>query len=406
MRILFAGVALASCGYWLLVVVRFAQVRRAVKRLADLPAPAPARWPRLTLVVPACNEEAALGPALRSRLTDDYPDLEVIVVDDRSTDGTGRVADAIAAEDPRVRAVHVTELPPGWLGKLNALELGGRAATGEWLLFSDADVHVEPGTLRRAVAVAEARDLDLLAVLPRVVHRGLLLTALLSGVIRSIALQFRLWEVEDPRSRAYLGIGAFNLVRRSTWQRAGGFDWLRLEPVDDAGLGLLFKRIGARCGLAAAQDLVEVEWYPSFWTAVVGAERAAFSLCDHRASVAFGAAAFSLVTELGLFLGLLPTPVPGLRALVIATAALATAGSAALDVWAGAPAATALLLFPGAVLSAAMVVRAGIVGAMRGGIVWRGTLYRSSELRPGRRVRLFGAWQTPLPRVAAPPRAG
>src|SRR5215813_7146952 len=113
------------------------RVMQGLPLLADDASPTPPEWPSVSLIVPARNEEASIGPAVRSRLAEGYPALEVVLVDDRSTDGTGAVMDAIAAEDPRVRAIHVTSLPEGWLGKLHALREGLQLATGEWLLFSD-----------------------------------------------------------------------------------------------------------------------------------------------------------------------------------------------------------------------------------------------------------------------------
>src|SRR6185503_6720653 len=109
--------------------------------LARQRSPDPPRWPKLSIIIPACNEAASIEAAVTSRLAQDYPDFEVCVIDDRSTDGTGAIVDRLAEGDPRVRAVHITELPEGWLGKVHALHRGVSIATGEWLLLSDADVH-------------------------------------------------------------------------------------------------------------------------------------------------------------------------------------------------------------------------------------------------------------------------
>src|SRR5262249_27703403 len=150
--------------------------------LADDASPAPPEWPSVSLIVPARNEEASIGPAVRSRLAEGYPALEVVLVDDRSTDGTGAVVDALAREDGRIQPVHVQTLPPGWLGKVHALREGLRLAKGEWILFSDADVHLAPSALQKAVALAEARGLDQLAVLPQLVPTHWLIDAAMASL--------------------------------------------------------------------------------------------------------------------------------------------------------------------------------------------------------------------------------
>ena len=94
--------------------------------------------------------------ATRSLLAQDYPELALIAVDDRSTDGTGAILDAIAAEDTRLKVLHIEELPAGWLGKTHALHAAAATSSADWLLFTDADVLFVPDTLRRAIALAEA----------------------------------------------------------------------------------------------------------------------------------------------------------------------------------------------------------------------------------------------------------
>jgi glycosyltransferase involved in cell wall biosynthesis len=164
-----------------------------------------------------------MEPGIRTRMADGYPELEIVLVDDRSEDETGAIADRLASEDPRVKAVRVTELPEDWLGKQHALQHGVEAATGDWLLFSDSDVLFEPGTLRRAVAYCEYRQRDHLAVMPELLPRGFLLDTVLAVFVRTLTVAGRLWQVEDPKSRAALGSGSFNLVRRSAFDLTPGF---------------------------------------------------------------------------------------------------------------------------------------------------------------------------------------
>jgi cellulose synthase/poly-beta-1,6-N-acetylglucosamine synthase-like glycosyltransferase len=374
--------------YWLVSGVLAVLTRRSLQSLDELHPKEPAVYPRLSLIIPACNEADTVEAAVLSRLADDYPDLEVALVDDRSTDATGAIVDRLAAQDPRVKAVHVTALPGGWLGKLNAQEVGQRATSGAWLLFSDADVHFAPGTLRRAVAWAEERQLDHLAVMPRLVAKGFWLCVTLSTVVRTILISIRAWAIEDPKSSAFMGVGAFNLVRRSAWEKTKGFEWLRLEPIDDMGIGLLMKRSGFRSALVGGQKLVSVEWYPSVRALAVGSERASFTLCNCSLIIALAVAFASVVAELGFLAAFLPGAGPILRVAGGATLLVALATTLVVDAWSDIPFAAGLLFPVGAVLQAFALVRAGILGALRGGIVWRGTLYPTALLRAGRRVKL------------------
>ena len=179
------------------------RVVRTVPLLAQSDAPPPQAWPKLSIVIPACNEAAALESALRSVLEQDYPDLEIILIDDRSTDGTAAIVDRMAAADPRILAIHVEQLPEGWLGKVHALDLGAAKAGGSWLLFTDADVHMAPGTLRRAIAYAAQHSIDHLAAVPDLWPSSLLVDAVLALFCRTFMVAMRLWAVADPKSDAF-----------------------------------------------------------------------------------------------------------------------------------------------------------------------------------------------------------
>ena len=192
-EICWLGVAIVGLGYAIASLWGTVLVVRGIPVLLRDGSPSPERWPRVSLIVPARNEEQTLGPAIRSRLEDGYPALEVVLIDDRSTDGTGAVVDAIAAADARVRALHLTSLPPGWLGKLHAMNEGLRLATGEWVLFSDADVHLAPGTLERAVRLAEAQRLDHLSILPQLRPATWLVDAALASFARTGLILGRAW---------------------------------------------------------------------------------------------------------------------------------------------------------------------------------------------------------------------
>jgi cellulose synthase/poly-beta-1,6-N-acetylglucosamine synthase-like glycosyltransferase len=234
----------AGAVWWLAMLAAFLRTRRSVPFVRDFDDPALAEWPRVSMVIPARNEEETIEPAVRSRLRDAYPNLEVLLIDDRSTDGTGAAIDRLAAEDSRVVPVHVTELPADWLGKQHAMQVGLDHASGTWILFTDADVHATPGCLRRAVARCEVRGFDLLAVIPELRGAGFVLDAVIAQFLRTVLVATRPWAIQDAGTSGGVGAGAFSLVRRSTLDRSPGLEWLKLELADDIALGQMLKASG------------------------------------------------------------------------------------------------------------------------------------------------------------------
>ncbi len=393
-HLLLSVYAFVGAAYWLWTLVGVVRVVRSVPILADENPPMPERWPSLAVVIAARDEADTLEPALRSLLGQDYPDLRVVLVDDRSTDGTGEIADAVAATSRRLEVVHVRELPEEWLGKVYALAQGAERVESDWLLFTDADIHFAPGALRKAVAFAEARPVDHLAAAPDLLAPNALMDAMIQAFLRSFSVCLRLWAVEDPKSRAFAGVGAFNLVRRSALEQTPGFEWLRLEVADDVGLGLMIKRHGGRSVLANARGLIRVTWYPSFAAAARGAEKgfASVGYCSVPRMLLVSAVG-PLVELAPLLLPIaawLPVPygVPGLRPAAVVVLAAAATAMAIVSRWSRRRFLPALLL-PAAILAGAwLLLRTTWLGWRRGGIVWRDTLYPSSLLRGKLKVRI------------------
>src|SRR5947199_2314204 len=225
---------------------------RSIRSLRDLP-PLAGPLPRVSIIIPARNEERNLEEALRSILALDYDNLEIDVVDDRSTDRTGEILDRLAAVEPRLRVVHVRELPPGWLGKNHALWLGAEKATGDFLLFTDADVVFEPSALRRAVGAMVSDGLDHLTASPEIARPSVLFELFIGAFSLFFALFTKPWKVRDPRSPHHVGIGAFNLVRAAAYRAAGGHRAIAMRPDDDLKLGKLLKTRGFRSELVFGQ---------------------------------------------------------------------------------------------------------------------------------------------------------
>jgi hypothetical protein len=371
---------------WLVQLVLAWLIVRRVTPTSSLAAPAPEKWPRLSILVPARDEAFDIEAALTSKLQTTYPEVELIAINDRSVDATPQIIDTIAAADPRVRAVHIEALPEGWLGKLHAMQRGLDVATGEWVLFSDADVHIEKGVLEKLISVAEAERLDMIAVFPRMHSVNLWLDATLGSMLRVLALSGRAWRANDERSPVGVGVGAFNLVRRSKLEETRAIEELKMEVADDVALGALLKQSGARCRFYVGRFDVHLVFLDSW--------RAALRSTDKGG----GMLGYSLLAALAISAG------PLLIDVVIPIAGIAAGGVAAI---AGASALfiatlTHFLLINhfrgprvgaftwpfGHLLNSVLTLHAGLKAWRNQGIYWRDTFYSRETLEAGRRLKL------------------
>ncbi|MBN1910248.1 MAG: glycosyltransferase, partial [Pirellulales bacterium] len=300
--------------YWVLQAVGAWLVARRIPQLIEVEVAPPATWPRVSIVVAAANEAESIEGAAQTLLAQDYPDFEVILVDDRSQDATGQIVDRLAADDARVRPVHITELPEDWLGKVHALDCGFKLAQGDWVLFTDADVHLRPDTLRRAVAYGEANQLDHLALAPDFWSSHWLLDIMITTFLRGFLVAIRAWAVADPKSKAFAGVGAFNLVRRGALEKTPGFEWLRLEVADDMGLGMMLKQSGARTALLAATGVVGLYWYSTLGEMARGTEKGFASVARCSVLRMMRMAVLSVLLEGSPLVFLWPWGIPGLMA--------------------------------------------------------------------------------------------
>ena len=370
---------------FLAVVVPFVLLVRSRNAIPKLPAckrdPEP---PRLSVVVPARDEARAIGRAVDSLLSQDYPDLEIVVVDDRSRDATGAVVGELAKHDSRIRAIRVAELPAGWLGKNHALWRGAERASGEWLLFTDADVVFGPGALRRAVGYAVTEGLDHLTLAPRLVARGLALRAFVAFFAYAFIALWGAYLANDPKSARGVGIGAFNLVRRSAYERIGTMRALSLRPDDDIRLGRRLRGFGFRQRVLNGNDLLSVEWYPSLGAAISGLEKSMYSSLEYRVRDALGVVVYLLATMVWPFVGVIvlggiDRVLLGIVVVCLAAGLLETyrQSTEALT-----PSALllALLLPFSALCFAYAIVRSAYLAETRG-VRWRGTTYPLSLLR-------------------------
>jgi chlorobactene glucosyltransferase len=267
----------------LLLLLAVAALLNTIVNLLTAPrlraAAEPAVLPPLSVIIPARNEERVIERTVRAMLAQSYQPLEVIVVDDRSTDSTGAILRSF--RDPRLVVVEGSEPPPGWLGKPWALDLGSRRATGELLLFADADICYAPGALEAAVRHFRKRGVALLALMPRFVLRGFWENVLMPYLAEFLFMLFPIRLGNASRSeRLAVGGGAGNLVSREVYDALGGHQTLRDAIVDDIGIARLFRRAGYRTELVLADDFVSVRMYHGLREIVEGFTKNAFSVFD------------------------------------------------------------------------------------------------------------------------------
>ncbi len=350
----------------------------------DKDADALPELPTLSVVIPARNEERRLEEALRTVLGQEYPGvLEVVLVDDRSGDGTGGIMERLAAGNDRAVVVRVGEFPEGWLGKNHAIHVGTRRARGEWLLFTDADVRFVPDAFRRAVSHAEARALDHLTIRPGLVLPGYWLESFVAFFYAAFLVHRGYYKANLPSSRTGVGIGAFNLIRRHAYEKVGGYEAFPNRPDDDLTLGDRVKGAGLRQELALGHGLLEVEWYSSLADLLQGVEKNAFAALGYSVPKTAGYVLALPLLMAGPFIAV-PFSSGAARVFHLGAAAAQVATFAVCNRFLGRRVFSLALAYPVcALLFPYVLARSALLALVRGGVYWRGTFYPLSLLERG-----------------------
>jgi cellulose synthase/poly-beta-1,6-N-acetylglucosamine synthase-like glycosyltransferase len=240
--------------------------------------------PLVSIIIAARDEEEKIKAALTSVLALTYDPLEIIVLDDRSSDATATILDHLEVSEKRLKVIYIKELEKGWLGKTRALHLGAKRAKGEYLLFTDADVHMAPNTIDLAVGAMEQRGLDHLCLIFRPVVTSGLLGMLVVDSLGGLISVLKPWRAKDQKAPYFFGVGAFNMVRTTTYRRMGGHEPIRLCPVDDILLGRLVKETGGCLECMNGKHCISVPWYGSVGEMIRGVEKNIFAAVDYRLS--------------------------------------------------------------------------------------------------------------------------
>lgn len=353
---------------------------RNMRTLSDIKPISQKNQPKVSIIAAACNEEQSIEQAARSLLSQEYENFEVLIVNDRSTDGTGKVLSKLKLEFPHLLVHKIDALPAGWLGKNNALHQGAMRASGEYLLFTDADVVMEKTTLSRAISVVLKDKLAHLSLFFKNIAAGALLSALIIDAGGGLLFLFRPWKAKDPKSKNFMGVGAFNLVKKSAYDATGGHATIKMHPIDDIMIGKIIKRKGFRQDCLLGNDFVTVRWYESPREMVQGLMKNVFALYNFKVSfvlcivlliltgaiaplwiLLFGHTAAQVVSLLTI----------GIRFFSFSQGTKTIGNQSSLSLWP--------LLTP--YINIYIILKATITTIKNKGITWRGTFYPLAELK-------------------------
>jgi glycosyltransferase involved in cell wall biosynthesis len=342
---------------------------------------APSGNPRVSIIVPARNEEEDIEQSLTRLLELDYDNYEVIAVNDRSTDRTGEIMEGVQ-RSLLLRVIHHRELPAGWLGKTHAMWTAANEANGDWLLFTDADVLFKPDSVRRAVAYAEAERADHVVLFPQMIMKRPGEFMMIAFFQTMFVFGHRPWKVADPKSEDHMGVGAFNLIRRSVYESIGTYETLRMEVLDDMKLGKIVKNAGFAQRNVFGGDLISIRWARGAMGVVDNLTKNFFAILSFQwwrtLISAFGLAFLNLMPFLGVWLAHGWERLP--YAIALASMFLIYLGMS----WRSKVPPYYFVLHPvSTTLFVYILLRSMFHTLWNDGIVWRGTKYPLEELRKG-----------------------
>lgn len=388
-----AAILAGVLGVWIYFLAYMAKSFREAPQLDSFDRAAATRKPRVSVILPARNEEPYIARCLDSLLAQDYPDFEIIAINDGSTDRTGEIIQQYASRDRRVVYVDNLPKPEGWAGKNWACHQGYRRANGEYLFFTDADTVHSPDALPLAVGHMVAQDLDALTAVPKLLCNDLWTRITLPGLSTFLHTRFSPLRVNDPKKKTGYFFGSFFVITRKTYEAVGTHEGVRQELVEDGALGSKVKEAGFAMKMVRGEQYVDAVWARDLTTLWHGLRRLVIPLYHQDktganliaiavffilfAPFAFLAYSIPALAALGGLAGLSAQVLVAVQAATIAMLMVATAVQSKLGVFQspvyalGAPIGGALIYFGFA---------SAIVDARKKGAVnWRGRQYTVSE---------------------------
>ncbi len=375
---IFAGVALSTIPA--VIALQLKRLQKPPDRSAASGSHRVQTLPGVSVIIPARNEQQQIRNGLTTLLKSTGVTIELIAVDDRSTDDTGRIMDEVAMEDSRLRVLHVKELPEGWLGKNHAMHLASQLATQPLILFTDGDIIYEPQAIEAAVCHYQNKQLQHLCLLPKMIPGSLIENVLVTffGLAFATGMQIHLIRTRWPM--AYAGVGAFNLVDAAFYRSIGGHQPIALDVLDDVKLGKMLKKNGGRIDFQMADEWLSVRWQQSLWGVVTGLEKNGF------ASLNYSIKQILFVTFIFLTTMIFPCIAPFVLPFPAASGFLATALCWHL-VFAclvyKLPGGWKLIPFfmAGPCIMAFAYWRSAVITLRQGGVRWRDSFYPLRQLR-------------------------
>lgn len=251
--------------------------------------------PSVVIIIPVRNEEENLKEALISVCNLDYNNYKILIINDRSTDKSSEILNELAAEYEKIKVINIDILPQGWLGKNHALYTGYKLSHEEYLLFTDADVVYKKDVLAKAMSFTVKNNLDHLTILPGITSPSSLLKSVLTTFIIMLTAMQRPWAAKIKTSKASMGVGAFNLVKRKAYERAGTHNAIAMRPDDDLKLAAIMKATGSNADVLYGQNELQVEWYKSIKEFIDGLMKNAFSGFNYNIFLAAGGVIGTLI---------------------------------------------------------------------------------------------------------------
>jgi glycosyltransferase involved in cell wall biosynthesis len=268
-------------------MAKILQLQYQVEKLASRPLLAKKNRPKVSIIVPIHNEETYLVKSMTALCSLNYPNYEVIAVNDRSNDSCQDILARLAHQFEKLSVITITHVPNGWLGKTNALQQGIEKALGCYIILTDADVYFAPTLVTCAIDYMIDHHLAHLTLSPQLLLKTPIMKLFMPVQIYSMLLAMKPWQINDKNPSHTIGIGAFNCVTKEALKTIGFMNTLALNPIDDLGLARKIKQYQLKQGYANPQQLLQLVWYETINDSMIGLEKNIFAFLNFSIINAF-----------------------------------------------------------------------------------------------------------------------